>query len=201
MNYYIYLIHNIKNNKVYVGKTDDINRRWREHCSIANSTNKSPKYLIGRAIAKYGVDNFVISTIQNFDSENVCLEAEKYWIKFFDSQNRDLGYNITEGGSGVGGWHPSIETRQKMSFAQTGKTRAFLHRENIGLARLGQKHDTNTIEKLSGENSIHAKLTQKIVDQIRELYTTENYSHRYLAKMFNVSKTQITNILNNKQWK
>lgn len=199
--FYIYLIHNIRNNKVYVGKTDDVSRRWREHRSVANSTSKRPKHPINYAIAKYGIGSFVVSVVQRFDSEIVCLEAEKYWIRYFNSRNSNHGYNITEGGEGAGGWKHSPESRKKMSTAQTGKIRSPQHRMNISLGRIGLHHSVETVNKLSGENSAHAKLTVELVAEIRRLYATGNYSHRELAALFNISKTQITNILNNQQWK
>ena len=201
MTYYVYLLHNIVNNKVYVGKTNDMSERWYNHCSLARSTNKKIKYFIHYAIAKYGLDSFTMSIIRKFDLESICLQAEKYWIEFYGSRNAKYGYNLTDGGEGISGWHHTPETLKKMSAAHTGKTRSASHRESIRLARLGQKRAESTVKKLSGANSAHAKLTQEIVDEIRKLYATDSYSHRDLAKIFDISNTQITNILNNRQWK
>jgi group I intron endonuclease len=197
----VYLIHNILNNKVYVGKSVDIIRRWREHISTAYSPN-APKYPLQRAIVKYGKDNFVFAILQTFDNEIMALEAEKYWTQYYRSTDGRYGYNLTNGGIGsLSGYHHTTESKEKMRISQTGKIRTHQHRINIGLGRLGVQHTASTIEKLSGENSTHAKLTDELVKEIRVLYSTRKYSHRALAKMFNISKTQITNILNNKQWK
>lgn len=199
--FYVYLIHNIRNNKVYVGKTDDISRRWREHRSVSSMTSRQPKHPINYAIAKYGDDSFVISVIQCFDSEKVCLEAEKYWIRYYDSRNRERGYNLSEGGGSMSGYHHTPEARERMRAAQIGKVRSLQHKENIRLGRIGKKHPSSTLEKLSGENSANAKLTSDLVNEIRRLYATGLYYHRELAALFNISKTQITNILNKRQWK
>jgi|SRR5208282_1073649 len=200
MKYGVYLIHNILNNKIYVGKAVDIGRRWKEHVSMASNPN-AHKYPIHRAIKKYGKNNFVFSILQIFDDEMIALEAEKYWIQYYASNNKNFGYNITEGGEGISGYHHSPESREKMRVSQTGKIRSPQHRVNIGLCRLGTRHTTTTIKKLSGENGSRTKLTNELIKEIRALYATGNYSHRTLAKMFNISKTQITNILSNKQWK
>lgn len=200
MDYVIYLIHNTLNNKVYVGKTNDLARRWREHISHSINPN-SIKFPINFSIAKYGKDVFEISVIQIFDNEKTCLEAEKYWISYFKSTDKNYGYNLTDGGDGVSGWHHTTESKNKMSISHKGMKLSERHKINIGLARLGFNHAKTTIEKLSGENSAHSKLTQVIVNEIRKLYLTGEFSHRKLAHMFNISKTQITNILNNKQWK
>jgi hypothetical protein len=60
----------------------------------------------------------------------------------------------------------------------------------------------------SKENQIHArdvlgancKINMETANKIRELYSTGDYSHRELAKMFNIGKTQIGSIVNNKRW-
>lgn len=58
------------------------------------------------------------------------------------------------------------------------------------------------------ENQIHArdvlnsncKINMEIANRIREIYSTGNYTHRQLAKMFVISKTQVWSILNNLSW-
>jgi hypothetical protein len=53
----------------------------------------------------------------------------------------------------------------------------------------------------SGANNGTSKLTEADVIQIRELYVKKNYTFVVLAKMFNVSFQQISNIINKKKWK
>lgn len=38
--YYIYTIHNILNNKIYVGKTINLKRRWSSHLSLQKNNSK-----------------------------------------------------------------------------------------------------------------------------------------------------------------
>lgn len=100
----IYLFINKINNKVYVGQTyNKYTERWTAH-RISTDT-----YYFHRAIRKYGWDNFnkyVVeqseSYIINEDNINIVNkwldEREQYYIKLFDSNNRDKGYNSTSGG-------------------------------------------------------------------------------------------------------
>src|SRR3990167_2556243 len=44
-------------------------------------------------------------------------------------------------------------------------------------------------------------LTIELVKEIKYLWNTGRYRQEQLAKKFNVSQTQISNIINNKQWK
>lgn len=86
---YIYKITNLINNKIYIGQTNNPNRRWKEH---RNSNSGCIK--LRNAIKKYGSENFIFEIIEgpiiNYD------EREKYWITQYNSINE--GYNIAEGG-------------------------------------------------------------------------------------------------------
>lgn len=89
----VYKILNIVNNKVYIGQSVNIRKRWNNHKSIRQSSNL-PLYVDMR---RYGIDNFEISIIE------VCKRAdldakEKYWISYYDSYNPNIGYNSTSGG-------------------------------------------------------------------------------------------------------
>src|SRR5271154_4774479 len=98
MGFYIYLIHNILNNKVYVGKATDPSKRWQKHLRVASGKRQKEKFYIHRAIAKYGADNFVFSIMQQLNTEQESDVAEAYWIEYFQSKNNNYGYNLTKGG-------------------------------------------------------------------------------------------------------
>ena len=51
-----------------------------------------------------------------------------------------------------------------------------------------------------GECNHQAKLTWDKVEAIRTTYKAGGVSHRQLADQYDISKTQITNLLNNKTW-
>lgn len=52
-----------------------------------------------------------------------------------------------------------------------------------------------------GEQNGKAKLTWPQVRAIRRAYATGRYSQHTLAQMFNIGRTQVHNIVTNKQWK
>ena len=92
---YIYKITNLINNKIYIGQSKDVNRRWREHCLNSVSNNNENRYLYS-SMRKYGINNFKIEIIEG-PIENYN-EREKYWISFYNSNKKECGYNMTEGG-------------------------------------------------------------------------------------------------------
>lgn len=53
----------------------------------------------------------------------------------------------------------------------------------------------------TGENNNNSKLSDSTVLAIRELYVSTVTTHRKIAQLFGISKTQVTRILNNKQWR
>ena len=90
----IYRITNNKNGKVYIGQSNDIERRFSQHQSSYEQERFSDKPLY-KAFAKYGIENFHIELIEETDNPE---EREKFWIE----QKRSFknGYNATKGGDG-----------------------------------------------------------------------------------------------------
>lgn len=88
----VYLITNTINNKKYIGiTTRNISDRFKEHCK-ANS-------YIGRAIRKYGENNFSIEVLDIAHSKEELFDLEVKYISNYNSY-RD-GYNQTIGGDGA----------------------------------------------------------------------------------------------------
>lgn len=97
---YIYKITNLINNKIYIGQVYNktIADRFKRHIKEANSLSKS---VIDRAIYKYGPENFIYCEIDKCNTTKKDLnEKEIYWIKYYNSTNKNIGYNLTRGGDG-----------------------------------------------------------------------------------------------------
>ena len=88
----VYKITCLINRKLYIGQTrKSVEKRFKQHAR-ANS-------LIGRAIRKYGVENFKIEIIEHCESKAQLNERENFWINALNSKQPN-GYNVTSGGSG-----------------------------------------------------------------------------------------------------
>lgn len=93
----VYLIENLVNDKVYVGKTGlNPQRRFGQH--LKNAANGLPG-LLYNSIRKHGEEWFSIRVLGKTSSTFVN-HMEKMYILIYDSQNRDKGYNLTSGGDG-----------------------------------------------------------------------------------------------------
>lgn len=90
----IYIITNLVNGKVYIGKTKNFYKRYYQYLySIkTKDTRKINNYLLS-SIEKYGIENFSFEVLE-FCSIELTSERELYWIEFYNSINRDSGYNL-----------------------------------------------------------------------------------------------------------
>lgn len=118
----VYKITNNENGKIYIGITNQgVQTRWSHHLYESRSGSTFP---IHSAIRKYGEENFQIEVIENISEEqdyDYLKEREKYWIKQFDSYNRNKGYNLTLGGDGTFGRFHSEETKEKIRQKALGR--------------------------------------------------------------------------------
>jgi len=118
--YYIYKITNLVNNKVYIGKTHDVKKRWRDHKRIAKIKTKGDYAYFHKAINKHGDNFFKVEVIDKFQSEKDCFEAECNYINYYKSNQRKFGYNLTEGGDGCSGYRHTKESLELMSSLKKG---------------------------------------------------------------------------------
>lgn len=92
--YWIYKITNTINNKVYIGKTNNIKNRVKNYINIFCKGEINNK--IDKAINKYGITNFNISILEVAYNNYSADIKEKYYIDLYNSITE--GYNINNGG-------------------------------------------------------------------------------------------------------
>lgn len=92
----IYKITNKNNGKIYIGQSNDCERRLKEHCYPSRCNVKSPLN-IDQAIQDEGKENFIFEILEECNLQNLN-EKESYWIAYYQS-NSEKGYNNNSGGS------------------------------------------------------------------------------------------------------
>jgi group I intron endonuclease len=120
------------NRKEYWGQSINVDKRVRTHFS-RSSKKDNIKYIVDNAIRKYGKENIQIYIF--YCQEEYLDYAETEMIKRRNSICPS-GYNLDSGGKV--NRHPSIETKNKLSFAKKGKP-----------SKRGWHHTTETKAKLS----------------------------------------------------
>lgn len=96
----IYKITNMLNGKSYIGKSQDIEKRWIYHKTMYRTVKENNKALY-QAFSKYGLENFIFEVIEEMTTEEYALfsnNREQYWILYYNSYKN--GYNNTLGGDG-----------------------------------------------------------------------------------------------------
>ena len=90
---FVYKITNLINKKIYIGITNDYKKRWNNHKCCKTS-------LIGKAIQKYGKNNFKFEILFQGLSIEEASQKEIDLIKTYDCL-APKGYNISKGGYNI----------------------------------------------------------------------------------------------------
>jgi len=204
----IYKTTNIINYKIYIGKDE------RNDKSYLGSG-----LILKKAIKKYGINSFFKETIDTAQTKEELIEKEKFWIKYYDSTNKNIGYNIRLGGEGgdknneirkpftkkhkenISKNHADVSGNKNPMF---GKTHTDSVKEILRVKNLNKKLSKKTKRKMSekrrGELNNKSKLTQKDVVSIRKEYSNGK-TQLELSKIYSVNKPCIWKIINRLTWR
>ena len=177
---HIYKITNQINGKVYIGQTNlpSVQDRFDAHVKKAN--RHVNRYLYD-AMNHYGIDNFSIEEIEHCDKDKLD-EREIFWISHYQSNNKDFGYNMTEGGGGGNTWTNNPhkkETGDKIRAAHIGKKRSAETLQRMSEARKGKYYIDIDIKRLI-ELIESGKTIDDICDEFGISYSTLMYRFRNL---------------------
>jgi group I intron endonuclease len=149
----IYKISNIVNNKVYVGQSKNIYKRWQEHYyELKNNRNKNQH--LQYSFNKYGEENFIFDIIEVCDIDSLDY-LERHYIKLYNSIDRSFGYNNENGGNK--GKIKSLESCLKISKSRIGKYSG----ENHPLYGIPRSNQTKLKLKLAITGKAHTEETKK----------------------------------------
>lgn len=175
MKIYKVYIHTFPNGKHYVGITSSSTlHRWGDR-----GQGYMNQKIMWRAIQKYGWDNITHTIVADNLTRKQACEMEIQLISVLQSNKRNKGYNISEGGDIPAPRSPetqakitnklrgrvlSEETRRKISESHKGSRNAFY----------GKKHSQETIEKLrlahtgkKASESTRKKLSEQRIGKLK----------------------------------
>lgn len=124
---YVYVFINNTNQKIYIGKTIELySKRWNEH--KYNAFTKNLDNYFYKALRKYSWNSFskyvIFQSEESLDKDfvnSIICAKEMEFIAKFQANNPEFGYNLTDGGEGIVGFHHSEETKKKLSKAHSGE--------------------------------------------------------------------------------
>lgn len=97
MPFSVYVFLDEKSKPYYVGKTNNMSRRRKEHLSEINGGNKLPKYQKARMLIRKG-HKFIMKRIFKFNREEDALKKEYELIKLYRKAKDIKLTNLTTGG-------------------------------------------------------------------------------------------------------
>lgn len=168
--YTVYQHKNKINGKVYIGITS---RAPEDRWGINGCNYKSSPHFYS-AILKYGWDNFEHNILfENLTKEQACIKEQEL-IKYFNSTNRDFGYNATTGGEA---FTLSEDAREKKSISMRGNKNGMGHpcseekKAKISKAQKGKSLEEQHKEKLSAAASRrHVPCSEEKRKQLSQSY-------------------------------
>lgn len=207
----VYCYTNLINNKKYVGQTNNLKKRVKQHKDDSFTNYNEARYnqLIHQAIRKYGLNNFKIDILEDNIPTELIDEKEKYYINKYNTIAPN-GYNLTEGG--IANKTVPVPSKYENDFLnivkelkgeknlkeiaeQFNMSYSYLSDINNG-SRLFHENITYPIRKSS--NSPNKEDYQIIIDMIENT----NLSCAKIAKQLNLSAATVRKVNNGqiKKW-
>jgi len=167
----IYKIVNLINNKVYIGSSVDIFKRWKKgHLRTLNKNEHDNKYL-QRSWNKYSSENFEFEIVK-ICSEMLLLEMESFYLDKFCGCNSDINYNLMD----------------PLRLEITNEYRKLVSEQTKGSNNPRALINEQTVKEIKTILNMCYKYKLKITTKL-------------VSEMFSVSEHIIRNIKSEKTWK
>ena len=141
----IYIIKNKINDKVYIGSSVDIFKRWAGHKSYLNKQKHINIYL-QRAWNKHGEESFEFIVVEEVEKATDLVPREQYWIDI--KKSAEEGYNIKKRADSRLGLKLSEEAKKKISEKNMGHIVTEETRKKIAMAQKGMIHSQSHLDEL-----------------------------------------------------
>ena len=149
----IYVIVNVLNNMIYIGSSQDIEIRWREHINKLYG-NRHENDKLQKAWNKYGDKAFQFKILEAAEVTNLVVR-EQHYLDLYKPYERHLGYNLYKTAYSPLGNKWTEEQKAKLKEIRKGQWDRFPN------PMLGKKASLETKEAMS-------KTHQERYDKLRE---------------------------------
>ncbi len=174
--------------KIYIGLSKDIEKRWKQYKNRVGDSNKK----LQESLKNLGYNNHVFeikeltqynASLTEKQNNKILRERERYWIKYYKSDNG--GLNENSGGSGCGSH--TIESKQKISEALKNKPKP----SDFGAKRKKWQQDEEWKQKVK-----NAPRCPILMYDLEDNFIKEFPNQQLAADYLGVKKNAIWNFLN-----
>ena len=189
----IYRIHNLVDNKVYIGSTmDSFNNRWTHHRGrLRANQHCNPK--LQNAWNRHSEAAFVFEILLYCDPED-CLTFEQMAIDCYQPE-----YNICLVAGNRKNYVHSDQTKQRISNALRGRKFSALHRRHLSKSKEGRLPQHLRDCDHSGSKNGRAVITEEQARAIKVLLD-KGLSQQKIANKFGVQQTLVSRIKRGVSW-
>ena len=98
----IYKVTNLVNQKIYIGQSiNSLDHRKKQHYKESKYHKNDTTYF-HNALKKYSEQDFIWEVLEELTSLEELNSRETYWIEYYQSTNKEKGYNLKLGGNNGG---------------------------------------------------------------------------------------------------
>lgn len=146
----IYAIINLRNNKFYIGSTNNFYVRRKGHFNDLKGNRHKNNHLQNA----YNLDSkyFIMVEIESISNLEVLRQREQLWLDEFKSFDRTIGYNINRFADSLSEYKHTDETKEKLRKAHLGRKLPEQQKINISNAGKGRNVSDETRMKISKSN-------------------------------------------------
>lgn len=188
----IYKIINLKTNKLYIGSSINIYRRYHEHKRGLNAGTHINKHL-QYAFNKYGKESFKFRYIELGVKSDQLNNRERYYILKYNTLNGDFGYNSVL---------PEDDNNRR---EHSDETKYFLQRQALVLSGIitDAQYNQWKLDKELKKWGPHiypqaypSKVEIVVLNKITGTYIAKYESISEASRMLNISDKRISDVIN-----
>lgn len=209
---------NFPNGKCYIGKAVDIKRRIKEH-----NYDKKQSILYGAVTKYWNNDITEFEILEEVSDRTKLTEKEKYYINLYQTNNKEKGYNLTDGGDGAALGIKNVAS--KFSEIDLFNIRKILIETDIPIYKIAELYncDRNTISRLNigetyfdnnynyplrkqkyqpkgGSQNGNAKINEEVFQLIIQDLSQLQLSMNEICIKYGISKGTLSKINNGKSY-
>jgi group I intron endonuclease len=195
---YIYKIECLVNNKIYIGQTNNIKRRFLEHKRLLRN-NEHSNHILQTDYNKYTLSNFKFQLIEACN-DNLAQMKEDHWIDYFGgiesenvynyqnnkTNNKEMSLKISKANKGI-----LLGTKNPMYNKHTNNWNHKCYNETKHKISKSKCTHFSKYKTLAQNN---LKYSEEFINQLRDL-RAKGFTNAELSNKFNIARSIISNLI------